>query len=73
MLAEVLKIFTQTYQPATEEDFTDCFSSAEIIKLIQEFSGDPVTTAELYKQLTQLHYRYLIFDGPEMRWILKKI
>lgn len=68
---DILSVFTDKFLFATEETYTDTFSSKEINALLFSHFGDQLGTKELHASLTQKGYCYQLVDC-EFVWLCRK-
>ncbi len=68
---QALSVFCNRYDPATEENATDFFSSKEIQKIIRDHVDFNIGGQDLYNLLIDMHYTYIMRDD-EFVWLCKK-
>lgn len=68
---ESLAAFAEKYPPANEDDITDLFSSKEIQKMINDFTGVEIPVTTIYELMTQMKYQYQ-FEENNFMWMVRK-
>ena len=69
---EALNIFCDKYEPATNADMMNTFSTIEIQKIIRKDAGINIALEKLSELLTQLQYNYLLEQGNCL-WMVKSL
>ena len=68
---ESLSSFCDKYEPALTNTYTDLFSSKEIQKLVEDFTGVEVPIPTIYELMIQMKYSYQLDEGNFL-WLVKK-
>ncbi|NNV57360.1 hypothetical protein [Limnovirga soli] len=66
-----LNVFCSLYAPASENNFTDTFTSLAIQHMVEKHTGIDLMLMELHEMMQQMHYEYLMIDD-EFVWIVKR-
>jgi hypothetical protein len=66
-----LSIFCSLYAPATQQSFTDTFSSLEIVRMVEKHTGIDLILNELHEMMQQMQYQYLVVDDAFV-WMVRK-
>lgn len=70
---KVLDTYLTNYQPATVRTVDLFMSTAELRKMVIDFSGVPVEIADIFIRMEQLQFTYgTIGGGTEFAWLLKR-
>jgi hypothetical protein len=71
-VSAALVILLQDYLPATKEDATIYWSSAEIAGTLSDHTGQEVSNAEVFMLMTWQEYSYAEEVTMKLSWMLKK-
>lgn len=68
----ILTVFNLLYSPATEDTYTDQFTSREIKKMVEDHLGVDIALAEIHNTMRDLKFIYIMQDN-EFVWLVQKL
>lgn len=68
----ILTVFNQLFIPATEDNYTDQFTSREIKKMVEDHLGLEIALSEIHNTMRDLKFNYIMQDN-EFVWLVQKL
>ena len=73
-LDNLLKTISENFEPGTEEDFSDHYTTQAIFRSLQDiFPSGSYTKEDVFKKLVQLGFKHVLIGSDiQYEWLLKR-